>query len=117
MKITSRLLVLFALCTASSLHAADGAALWKKSCAKCHGADGRGDTRQGRKLYISDLSDPAIQAKFTDEQAAKSIKTGLKDAKGRDIMHGFRRLSDDQVTLLVAHVRSLKRADAQSAHP
>lgn len=71
---TIGLCVLLAACAASSLHAANAATLWKKNCVKCHGADGRGDTKQGRKLYISDLTDPAMQAKFSDEEAVASIK-------------------------------------------
>jgi cytochrome c553 len=92
-----------------SLFAANAAALWKSECASCHGDDGRGDTKMGRKLYISDLTDAALQAKFTDEEAAKSIKFGLKDAKGKVIMKEISGVSDDDVKALVAYVRSLKK--------
>jgi len=93
----------------SSLYAADAAALWRKDCATCHGADGRGRTKEGTKLYISDLTDAALQAKFTDEEAAKSIKSGLKDAKGGVIMKAISGVSDDDVKSLVAYVRALKK--------
>jgi cytochrome c553 len=92
-----------------SLHAANAATLWKSDCASCHGDDGRGDTKMGRKLYISDLTDAALQAKFTDEEATKSIKLGLKDAKGKVIMKEISGVSDDDVKALVAYVRSLKK--------
>ena len=108
-KLTLPLIVLFAVTATSSLLAADAATLWKKDCAKCHGADGRGDTKTGRKVLINDLTDPAFQAKFTDEQAAQSIKSGLKDAKGKVIMEAVKGVSDDDIKALVAYVRSLKK--------
>lgn len=106
---TRTLLVLLAALAAPSLLAADAAAIWKKQCAECHGKDGRGDTKTGRKRYISDLTNPELQAKFSDEQAAQSIKFGLKDAKGNVIMEPARRVSDKEVAELVAYVRSLKQ--------
>ena len=102
-------LLCLALAATSSVYAANGATLWRKNCTECHGADGRGDTKMGRKLYISDLTDAALQAKFTDEDAAKSIKSGLKDANGKVIMKAISGLSDDDVKALVAYVRSLKK--------
>jgi cytochrome c553 len=112
MNISYRIL-LASLCLAvsatSSLYAANAATLWRNDCATCHGDDGRGDTKTGRKLFISDLTDASLQAKFTDEEAAKSIKSGLKDAKGKVIMKAISGVSDDDVKALVAYVRSLKK--------
>ena len=109
MKATRKLLVLFAATAAASAFAADAATLWKNHCADCHGMDGRGDTKKGQKLYISDLTDAELQAKFTDDEAAKAIKSGLKDAKGKVIMEAVQGVSDADVKALVAHVRSLKK--------
>ena len=109
MQRTCSLVVLVAAFVTSSLYATEAATLWKNNCAKCHGEDGRGDTKMGRKLYISDLTDASLQAKFTDEEAAKSIKFGLKDAKGKVIMKAIDGVSDDDVKALVAYVRSLKK--------
>lgn len=103
------LLLFFSTLIPLSAAAADPAALWRKDCAKCHGEDGRGDTKMGHKLYISDLTDAKLQAKFTDEEAANAIKFGLKDAKGKVIMKKVRGLSDADVQALVAHVRTLKK--------
>lgn len=113
MKPTNRsvpfLFILLAATATTSLSGADTATLWKNRCAKCHGDDGRGDTKEGRKLYISDLTDPKLQAKFTDDEALQAIKLGLKDAKGKMIMKPVRGVSDEEAKALVAHVRSLKR--------
>lgn len=103
------LIVLLAAFAAPSLQAADAATLWKNQCAKCHGSDGRGDTKMGRKLYISDLTHTELQAKFTDEEAAHAIKFGLKDAKGKVIMKAVRGVSDQEIQALVAYVRLMKK--------
>jgi cytochrome c553 len=102
------LVMLFALSATSSLFATDAAALWKKDCAKCHGDDGRGATKSGRKYLINDLTDASFQAKFTDEEATNSIKFGLKDAKGKVIMKAVHGLTDNDIKALVAYVRALK---------
>jgi cytochrome c553 len=90
-------------------YAADAASNWTDSCAKCHGADGKGDTKMGKKLSIADLTDAKVQAKFTDEQAFKAIKEGMKDEGGKTIMKAVEGLTDDDIKALVAHVRALKK--------
>ncbi len=89
--------------------AADAATNWTDQCAKCHGATGKGDTKMGKKLSIADLTDAKVQAKFTDEQACKAIKEGLKDESGKTTMKAVEGLSDEDVKALVAHVRTLKK--------
>lgn len=106
---TLPLVMLFALLATSPLFAVDAATRWKKDCASCHGDNGRGDTKKGRKYLINDLTDASFQAKFTDEEAANSIKLGLKDAKGKVIMKAIRGVTDEDVKALVAYVRSLKK--------
>lgn len=108
-KLTLPLFVLFAVSATSSLFATNAATIWKKDCAKCHGEDGRADTKIGHKRLMNDLTDASFQAKFTDEEATKSIKFGLKDAKGKVIMKAIKGVSDDDIKALVAYVRSLKK--------
>lgn len=94
---------------AASAQAADAKALWLTNCSECHGKDGRGRTEQGKKLKITDLTNPQVQASFTDELAFKVIKLGLKDDRG-DVMHPTSyRLTDDEVRALVHYVRGLVR--------
>lgn len=90
-------------------YAADATANWEEHCASCHGADGRGETKMGRKLKIRDLTDATYQATFTDEDAAKAMKEGVKDEKGKTQMKPIEGLSDDDIKALVAHVRNLKK--------
>jgi len=90
-------------------YAADAATNWTDSCAKCHGAEGKGDTKMGKKLSIADLTDAKVQAKFTDEQAFKAMKEGLKDEGGKTTMKAVEGLTDDDLKALVAYVRTLKK--------
>ncbi len=87
---------------------ADVAATWSTNCASCHGKDGKGATMMGRKLGIKDLTDPKVQASFTDADATKAIKEGVTE-DGKEKMKAFGgKLSDDDIKGLVAHVRTLK---------
>lgn len=106
---TRRLLTLILASAACSLHGADASANWKEHCAKCHGDDGKGDTKMGKKLSIADLTDAKVQAKFTDDQAFKAMKSGLTDSKGKVTMKAIEGVADDDMKALVAHVRSLKK--------
>jgi mono/diheme cytochrome c family protein len=93
-------------CTA--LAADSGQRPYNANCASCHGKDGKGDTEQGKKKQVKDLTDPAVQAKLTDDQIAKVITDGSNE-KGRE-MKGFKdRLSDDQVKAITAYVRTFKK--------
>lgn len=92
-----------------SASAADAKANWEKSCVKCHGADGKGQTKMGQKLGIKDMTDAKVQDGFKDEEAFKAIKEGLKDKDGKTQMKAVEGLSDDDIKALVKHVRSLKK--------
>lgn len=109
MTTTRRILLLIAATAATALYGADAPASWGEHCAKCHGDDGKGDTKMGHKLNIGDFTSSEMQAKFTDEQAAKAIKVGLTDDKGKMRMKAIEGLSDDQVKALVTFVRTLKK--------
>ena len=92
-----------------SATAADAKETWEKTCAKCHGPDGKGDTKMGKKLEIKDLTDAKFQAELKDEQATKAIKEGIKDSEGKIKMKPAEGLTDGDIKQLVAHVRTLKK--------
>jgi cytochrome c553 len=94
---------------ALSASAADGKALYEKDCAKCHGVDGKGDTKMGKKYNCKDYSDPKVQAELKDDAAIKAIKEGVKDKEGKPVMKPAESLSDDDVKALVAYMRTLKK--------
>lgn len=83
---------------------------WKAHCASCHGEDGAGQTKIGRKLGVKDLTDAAYQKSFTDDQLFKNLKSGETDADGKVKMKPFgEKLSDDDIKALVAYVRTLSK--------
>jgi len=91
-----------------SASAADVKENWTKSCAKCHGADGKGDTKMGKKLEIKDFTDAKVQASFKDEDMLKAIKDGVKDGD-KVRMKAAEGLSDEEMKALVAYVRAFKK--------
>jgi mono/diheme cytochrome c family protein len=108
--ITPKILVAVLALTVSTsvLCAADAKENYEKNCAKCHGADGKGDTKMGKKLEIKDLTSATVQAAFTDEKAAKSIKEGIKDGD-KTKMKAFDELSADEIKGLITYVRAFKK--------
>lgn len=80
---------------------------WQKHCVSCHGSDGKGKTKMGQRLKITDLTDPARQAEFTDDDAFRAVQQGIKDANGKTTMKAVEGLTDEEITALVAFVRTL----------
>ena len=110
MKKTIVLTVVLLLSAAASVKAADVKEAWDKNCASCHGKDGKGETKAGKKAGAKDLTDAKYQASFTDEQMAKQIKEGLKDKNGKEQMKPFAdKLTDDEIKAIVAYVRAFKK--------
>ena len=92
-----------------SARAADAKTNWANNCAQCHGQSGNADTKMGKLLNAKNLTDPSVQAGFSDAEATKAIKEGVKQ-NGKLTMKAFGdKLSDDEVKALVAYVRSLKK--------
>ena len=94
---------------ALSAAAADGKALYEKECAKCHGTDGKGDTRMGKRLGAKDYTDAKVQEQLKDEAAYKAIKEGLKDKNGTELMKPTEGVTDEDIKALVAYMRSFKK--------
>lgn len=99
----------FAMAALISASAADVKENWDKNCAKCHGPDGKGQTKMGQKLEIKDLTDAKLQGALTDDQAYKAIKEGIKDKDGKIKMKAAEGLADNDIKALVAHVRTFKK--------
>jgi cytochrome c553 len=93
-----------------SLQAADAKANYEKHCTKCHGAEGKGDTKMGKKLGAKDYTDAKVQAEMKDDVAFKAIKEGLKE-KGTDkvLMKPAEGLTDAEIKDLVAFMRKFKK--------
>ena len=92
-----------------SVRAADAKANWEANCVQCHGKNGGADTKMGKTLNAKDLTDPKVQAGFTDAKATQSITEGVKE-NGKTTMKAFGgKLTPDEIKALVAYVRTLKK--------
>jgi cytochrome c553 len=89
--------------------AAEPKATWTASCARCHGADGKGQTAMGRKLGAKDYTDATVQAALTDDAAFKAIKEGFTTTDGKTAMKPAANLSDSDIKGLVAYMRTFKK--------
>jgi cytochrome c6 len=109
MKTLTPILVAAVALSLSSARAADVKELYEKTCVKCHGADGKGETKMGKKVGVKDLTDAKVQGAFTDDQAFKTIKDGKKDSEGKILMKPAEGATDDDIKALVAHMRTFKK--------
>jgi len=109
MKVIVTIIISLFVASGVSLRAADAKANWDSNCAQCHGKSGNADTKMGKQLNAKDLTDPKVQAAFTDAKATESIKNGVKE-NGKTTMKAFAgKLTDDEIKALVAYVRTLKK--------
>jgi cytochrome c6 len=76
---------------------------YKAKCQMCHGADGKGNPAMVKSMGVKDLGSADVQ-KMSDAD----LKAAIENGKGK--MAGYKgKLSDKQITDLVAQVRSFKK--------
>ena len=109
MKKLIALTALLSVLAVASASAADGKELYEKDCAKCHGTDGKGQTKMGQKLGAKDYTDAKVQDALKDEAAIKATKDGFKDKDGKTLMKPAEGLSDDDIKAVVKYMRSFKK--------
>ena len=102
------LAAMFGLAAALTAKGADAKENWDSLCAKCHGANGKGDTKMGQKLGAKDFTDAKYQASMKDEEMLKAMKDGVKDGE-KVRMKAVEGLSDDDMKALVKFVRDFKK--------
>jgi mono/diheme cytochrome c family protein/uncharacterized membrane protein len=87
--------------------AAAGAAavrdLYRKRCARCHGADGTGTLSRRRLSEIPDFATASWQAERSDTQLVKTIL----DGKGTEMPPQQGKITEEQAKSLVGYIRSL----------
>ena len=109
MKKLLTLSVVILAASALSATAGDAKETYEKDCAKCHGTDGKGDTKMGKKLGAKDYTDAKVQEEMKDEAGVKSIKEGLKDKEGKQLMKPTEGISDADAKALITYMRKFKK--------
>jgi mono/diheme cytochrome c family protein len=104
-------LVAFCVCGSATAQPPDKKIerLWKSKCASCHGADGKGDTDQGKKMKIGNMATASFQKGKTDAQLTDAILNGVKTEKDgvKKEMDPYKdELSPEQVKALVQFIRA-----------
>ena len=109
---TTPILLIAAATFAFTAHRTLGAPVaenWENHCTKCHGDDGRGQTKAGKKLQLKDYTDAKAQAEMKDEEMTRAIADGIFDKAGKEKMKAYKdELSGEEITELVAYVRKFK---------
>lgn len=80
-------------------------ASWSAKCKSCHGEDGRGDTKMGKKEKVQDLTTAKWQSSHTDDQIRSAISDGVPDTKMKPFKE---KLDAARIDELVKFVRGLK---------
>lgn len=89
---------------------ADGAAIFSEVCARCHGPQGEPDAASVARLGVKPLTSDNVQHKLTDEDIRRQI---LRGSENKQMPSFAGALSDAQVAAVIAHVRTLGRAQGQ----
>lgn len=85
----------------SGLNKADGASIYARSCARCHGLDGRAKTAKGKQLEAADFT-----SSDWEPNEAKDIRIVTK---GKGSMPSFKRtLKPAEIASVVAYIRRFK---------
>ena len=109
MKLTTGAILTIAIFAANATFAADGKALYEQHCVKCHGADGKGETKMGKKMEAKDYSNAKAWEGLTDAKAIKSVKEGFKDKEGKVIMKPTEGVTDDDAKAIIEYMKTLKK--------
>lgn len=89
-------------------YAAPVAENWENHCAKCHGADGKGQTKAGKKLKVKDYTDAKVQAELKDADIVKFTTDGVFE-NGKEKMKAYKdELSAAEIKEFVAYIRKFK---------
>ena len=94
--VTAALLLL-----ASTTWAAEGAAVYKTNCAKCHGDSGKADTAVAKAMKVPALAGDEKVMKMPDADVTARIKSNPKHATI------IKALSDDDVAAVATYVKKL----------
>jgi cytochrome c6 len=81
--------------------------LFRNNCARCHGADGAGDTPLGHTYNTPDFTDPEWWRKHSNITSAGSLVSIVSQGKGGMPAFG-KKLTRTEIRRLVDYVRRFK---------
>lgn|SRR2546425_60060 len=81
--------------------------LFRSNCARCHGADGRGDTPLGHTYNAPDFTDPGWWQKHSNITNTRSLISIVSHGKGGMPAFG-KKLARSEIKLLVNYVRHFR---------
>jgi cytochrome c6 len=97
-----------AMLVASPAAFGDAAALYAKNCASCHGKDGTGNTKMGKKSGARDYTTAEGQ-KWTDAEGVKAILEGVTDGGKKKMKAYSGKITEAEAKELVAYIRKFKK--------
>ncbi|MGA2609663.1 MAG: c-type cytochrome [Terriglobia bacterium] len=93
-------LLVSSLAFQTAVQEADGAAIFKKNCVMCHGADGKGSSA----LRTPNFTEPKWQSSTKEKEMREVVKNGKRGTA----MPAFGdKLKDGEISAVIACVRSL----------
>lgn len=93
----------------SGANVAAAAAVFAKNCATCHGGDGKGI----KSIGTPNFTDPAFQRTVSSGE----METAIHSGKGPIMPAWSNRLSNEQISDLVAYIRSLSPTNTPQSGP
>ncbi len=88
--------------------------LYRTNCARCHGADGGGDTPLGHTYNSPDFTDNAWWQKHSDITSTRSLVSIVVNGKGGMPAFG-KKLKSSEIKGLVNYVRNFGRVNEKSS--
>lgn len=87
--------------------------LFNRNCARCHGADGRSDTPQGRLFLAPDFTDAEWWSKNSKTTNSKALRSAI--VRGKAAMPAFgKKLTRSEIDLLVERIRSFRQSERKT---
>lgn len=83
---------------------ADGAAIFSEVCARCHGPEGEPDAASVARLGVKPLTSDHVQRQLADDDIRRQI---LRGSENKQMPSFAGALSDAQIDVVIAHVRTL----------
>jgi len=90
--------------------------LYRANCARCHGAEGRGDTPLGKTYKAPDLTDGEWWQQNPELTRTRNLISIVTKGKGGMPAFG-KKLRRTEITLLVKHMRRFRKPAGKKGSP